>query len=253
MLADRSRPPDCLSDLVLDQWRAGEIEDAARLGELEAHVAGCERCRARKDAFDREAESYLAREPFFSPRERSRSQQKSPHSARRLQIFAGASALAAAAALALVLRAPNDGPLGGDESGTRIKGGSRVAFFVKRGDRVVAGGPGERLQPGDQLRFTATLERPKHLAIFSRDARGVASVYHPAGAVTKALPVGADLALDNSVELDDALGEERIFAVFCDSAIAVEELRSTLARTGDIQAGPGCTVDRSAFIKEPKP
>jgi hypothetical protein len=114
------------------------------------------------------------------------------------------------------------------------------------------GGPGEHLRPGDQLRFTATLERPKHLAILSRDARGVASVYYPAGAVTTALAAGADIALENSVELDDALGEERIFAVFCDAAIEVEELRSTLERTGDIQAGPGCTLDRSAFVKEPK-
>jgi hypothetical protein len=253
MLANESRPPECLSDLVLDQWRAGEIEDAARLAELEAHVVGCERCRARKDAFDRDAESYLSHHPVFLPREKARSQPKSSRSARRLQIFAGASALAAAAALALVLRAPQGGPFGGDESGTRIKGGSRVAFFVKRGDRVVAGGPGERLQPGDQLRFTATLERPKHLAIFSRDARGVASVYYPAGAVTKALPAGADVALETSVELDDALGEERVFAVFCDSAIAVEDLRTSLERTGDVQAGSGCTVDRSTFVKEPKP
>jgi hypothetical protein len=68
--------------------------------------------------------------------------------------------------------------------------------------------------------------------------------------VTKALPAGADIALENSVELDDALGEERVFAVFCDSAIAVEELRSSLERTGDIQTGSGCTVDRSAFVKE---
>jgi hypothetical protein len=252
MLANKLRPPECLSDLVLDQWRAGEIEDGARLGELEAHVASCERCRSRRAAFDREAASYLSRQPFFSPHGRARLQERTKRSARRLQIVAGASALAAAAVLALVLRAPQDGVRGADESGTRIKGGSRVAFFVKRGDRVVMGGPSERLQPGDQLRFTVTLERPRHLAIFSRDARGVASVYYPAEAVTKALPAGADIALENSVELDDALGEERIFAVFCDSAIAVEELRSSLERTGDIQTGSGCTVDRSAFVKEPK-
>jgi hypothetical protein len=187
MLADKVRSPDCLSDLVLDQWRAGEIEDRARLAELEAHVAGCERCRTRREAFEREAERYLSSHPLFLPHESSRPQQKSSRSARRLQIFAGASALAAAAVLALLLRAPHDGPLGGGQSGTRIKGSSRVAFFVKRGDRVVMGGPGEHLRPGDQLRFTATLERPKHLAILSRDARGVASVYYPAGAVTTAL------------------------------------------------------------------
>lgn len=251
MLANKARPPDCLSDLVLDQWRTGEIDDSARLGELEAHVADCERCRARREAFDREAESYLSRHPRFLPPERSRSQQRPSRSARRLQIFAGASALAAAAVLALVLRAPHDGPLG-DESGTRIKGGSRVAFFVKRGGQVVMGGPGDRLQPGDQLRFTVTLERPQHLAILSRDTRGVASVYYPADAVTKVLPAGADIALENSVELDDALGEERIFAVFCESAIAVEELRASLERTGNVQVGSGCTVDRSAFVKEPR-
>ena len=252
MLANKVRPPECLSDLVLDQWRAGEIEDNARLDELEAHVAGCERCRVRREAFDRDAESYLARHPPFLPRESSRSPQRISRSARRWQIFAGASALAAAAALVLVLGAPDDRRLGGDESGTRIKGGSRVAFFVKRGERVVMGGPGERLQPGDQLRFTATLERPKHLAILSRDTRGVASVYYPAEAVTKALPAGSDIALESSVELDDSLGEERIFAVFCDAAIQVEELRASLERIGDIQVGSGCTIDRSAFVKEPK-
>jgi hypothetical protein len=253
MLTNESRPPECLSDLVLDRWRAGEIDDGTRLSELEAHVADCERCRTRKDAFERQAQSYLSRHPEFSPPLKSRSQQRRSRSARRLQIFAGASGLAAAAVLALVLRAPQGDPLGGDQNGTRHKGGSHVAFFVKRGDRVVMGGPSERLQPGDQLRFTATLERPKHLAIFSRDARGVASIYYPAEAVTRALPAGTDSALESSVELDDALGEERIFAVFCDSAIAVEELRSALERTGEIQPGAGCTVDRSSFVKEPKP
>ncbi len=253
MLASKERPPDCLSDLVLDEWRAGEIDDPARVAELEAHVAGCERCRARKSAFDEQARSYLEKNPAFVPPLRARSKQQSRRS-RRMQLFAaGASALAAAAALALVLRTPEKSPVGGEESGTRIKGDSHVAFFVKRGDRVVKGGPGEQLQPGDQLRFTATLQRPKHLAILSRDARGVASVYYPAQPVTTPLRAGADIALENSVELDDVLGEERIYAVFCDGPIVVEELRTALERTGEISVSAGCSVDRSAFVKEPKP
>jgi hypothetical protein len=65
MLANKLRPPECLSDLVLDQWRAGEIEDGARLGELEAHVAGCERCRSRRAAFDRRRRATFRASLFF--------------------------------------------------------------------------------------------------------------------------------------------------------------------------------------------
>lgn len=239
----KERPAECISDLAFDEWRAGELEGGAR-ARLESHLASCERCRTRTDAQEQAAAAFLQRFPPPPQPAITAIGHEPRHERRRVPwVAAGASLLAVAAALVLVVR-----PAGNET--TRTKGGAHVAFFVKRGERVFEGSSGERLQAGDRLRFTVTLQRAQHLAIFSRDARGVASVYYPAGSATRVLPAGRDIALDSSVELDATLGDERLYALFCDDAIAVEAIRAALERTGSVVAPAGCTIDEAVFTKE---
>ena len=153
------------------------------------------------------------------------------------RLLLGASSLATLAAAALLLLWT-----GNPTEPTRSKGGPHVGFFVKRGDHVHRGARGEKLHPADDVRFVYTSESPRYLALFNLDARG-ATVYYPAGPTAMLARAGSDVALDFSVELDEQLGNERVYAMFCDAAFAVEPLRTALADTGKLPGRPGCSHD----------
>jgi hypothetical protein len=139
------------------------------------------------------------------------------------------------------------------EEGTRLKGGARLAFYVKRGTSVLPGIDGQVVYPGDQLRFTVSNEAPEHLAILSLDGASVASVYFPSGPDSASLGRGRDQALDSSVELDATLGRERLWAVFCVEPFRTEPLREQLEREGNLPELAHCTIDSLSIVKEPLP
>lgn len=241
------RPEACLSDFKLDELVAGEL-DAAASREARAHVAACPSCAGRSAAREAERDAFQAEAPSFAELAElaARAGAKAPEQGapskvvplaaprprgRRLLVAAGsvaaAGAIAAAAAFALFFRVDPAGDVAGD--GTRIKGGARVGFFVKRGDAVARGASGERVAPGDALQLTYTTQAPAHLAVLSVDASGAASVYYPAGPRAERIEPGREVPLPSSVVLDDTLGEERIFALFCADPIEIEPVRAALA------------------------
>ena len=59
--------------------------------------------------------------------------------------------------------------------------------------------------------------------------------------------------LDSSVKLDEALGPEQIWAIFCDEPFEVAPLTRRLKRGGGLEVGSGCTVDRLDIIKAKRP
>jgi hypothetical protein len=118
---------------------------------------------------------------------------------------------------------------------------------------VRAGGDGQVVHPGDQLRFTVTTAAAQHLAILSLDHAGVASVYYPQGATSAPVEASRQQPLDSSVELDETLGAERIWAIFCPEAFALEPLRAELEHSQRRPTLPRCTVDELAVVKERAP
>jgi hypothetical protein len=248
MLNDlRSRPDGCVSDLEFDEWRAGEVEPV-RLGEIERHLASCDRCRGRRELLERDARAFLEQAPAWKSRSTGENAGRKKNAARWVAGAGAALALAAAAGVALLVRPASD------VDGTRLKGtGAHIGFFVKRGIEVQRGANGERVRAGDQLRFTVTTIQRSFVAILSLDARGVASVYYPASGAAPSVNAGSDVALDGSVELDDTLGEERLYGLFCEAPIDVEAARATLARTGAKPSGSGCTTDSLRIVKERGP
>lgn len=59
------------------------------------------------------------------------------------------------------------------------------------------------------------------------------------------------MLLPSAVELDDALGEERIVALFCDGAVQVALLLAALsAKQIDLHTPNGCTLDELVVIKQ---
>ena len=218
-----TRSGACVSDLVLDEWLAGEL-DAAASEHVVDHVARCERCTARRSERERDREAFLGQAPSFTAHGALISGAARPTRARtraRTGWLAGAGALALAAGALLLLRTPED-------PGTRSKGAAYVGFFVKRGEHVTRGVRGQTVHPGDALRFTYTSVRDAHLALVNVDAHA-ASVYYPDAAHAAArVRAGSDVPLDFSVELDARLGTERVYALFCAQAFAVEPVRAAL-------------------------
>jgi hypothetical protein len=135
---------------------------------------------------------------------------------------------------------------GGD---TRTKGGGRLGFFVKRGGAVERGVPGQALRPGDAVEFTYFAAQDGYLAVLSVDGTGHASIYYPSAPRARSFAAG-ERPLEASTVLDGVLGDERWFALFCDSAVELEPVRARLESHPTQQPEvPGCSVDPVGVTK----
>lgn len=229
------RAHDCLSDLAFDRLFAGE-SSADGVAE---HLAACERCRVRHAALHDERERFLRRVPNFEL-PRSRSPWRSP-----LRMGAGGLLLAAAAVLSW-LRVPPE------PARERLKGAPHIGFFVTHNGVSTRATPAYRVRPGEQVRFVYSNARDAYLAIYGIDAQGTTSVYFPAGAWAQRVPAGSDVLLESAVELDQVLGHELVYALFCDAAFAVEAQRKALIGSpGSAPTAPAhCELDAVSWVVE---
>jgi len=263
----QQRPAECVSDLRFDAWQAGELQDTARR-ELQQHVAACARCNARQSALSELNARFHAQHsqppqqtkqpepPRSVPADRIAVAERSKPRRSRNAWLLGATVAAAAGALLAFSDLRRGGfqtrPLPSTAThGERVKGSEQIAFFLKRGDRIQRGAREQRVQPGDKLRFVYTAPRARYLAILSLDSARQASVFYPAGDLAERIEPGVDVALPSAVELDAALGEERVYALFCDSPVELGALRAELVARGSEFAAPGgCVMDEVVLSKE---
>jgi len=270
MKRETMRGPDCASDLVLDRWHAGELSND-EIRSLTGHIATCARCSERRDelvkardAFDASTPDWLRHPPPESELTTARGVAPEPNSPSRgpagriapprsraaIWLPRAAAALALAAGLALFVRTKKPAEMGSNE---RLKGAGRLTYYVKHDGAVREGGDGERVAPGDALQFTYSTTQSGYLAIFSVDGAARASVYWPRGERAAPIVVGRDVSVSESVVLDDTLGPETIYGLFCAEPIAVEVIRSSLEH--DSRGEPhadGCTVERLGLVKVPR-
>jgi hypothetical protein len=227
----RTRGEGCLSDFALDRLMRGEGSgEAAR-----AHLAGCEHCRARMAEIEAARAEFQKAAPSLPslPADRGTARPR-----RRWAVWGGGgAALAAAAAAALILF------VRGNDAGTRIKGGARIAFYVEHAGKMRAGKAGERVAPGDTVQLVYSSVDPFYGAILSVDGAGQVSRYFPEGDRATALPAGRDQSFPRSTQLDEVLGHETLYALFCHDAVALRPLEDALAAGRPPQA-PGCRVER---------
>ena len=240
------RPEQCISDLSFDAMAAGELQDAERQA-LQQHVSGCARCQARERALSDVSARFTAEQPGRVPADRIASgvrpiasERAKPSSRARTWLLAATVGVAAAAG-ALLAISPGVEPHPPSE---RVKGAEHIAFFLKRGDQVQRGAREQRVQRGDKLRFLYSAPRARYLAIVSLDSARQVSVFYPASERAERIEPGIDVALPSAVELDDALGEERVYALFCDAPLELASLRAELGKQGAAFAAPaGCVMD----------
>jgi hypothetical protein len=156
----------------------------------------------------------------------------------RLPAAAAAAGLAAAASVLLLLRPAE-----------RTKGpGFALGMYVQHGSEVRRAGPGEVVAPGDAVRFAVTTPAGGYVAVLSLDPKGRGSVYYPLGARAAPVAAGAEVLLPLGMRLDGTLGEERIMALFCTSAVELEPVRAAL-EGGNEHVPVGCQVARWSFVK----
>lgn len=234
-----AKSADCLSRLRIDRWLNGELGDGAA---ERAHCASCARCAALVTAHRDERAAFAI--PLAAPA----IAREAPLRSRRTGWAIGTALLAAALCVWLIAPPPAPPHIVSFEAATREKGRPVLNLYVKRGERIHRGSDGERVYPGDSLGFTASTAEPRFIAIISIDGARTVSVYYPQAAAAAPLPAGRDQLLPFSVRLDGVLGRERLHGVFCDRAVAVEDLRAALAGNAAIPAG--CTVDTIAIDKQ---
>lgn len=172
-----------------------------------------------------------------------------PKPRRLLARASGVVALAAAIMLFLTFREPREG------DGTRAKGGApKLGFYVSHGGTVRPGSPAERVLPGDGLRFVVTARDPLYLAVLSIDGARHGSVYYSAGKDAAPVSAGTDVPLPVSTTLDETLGDETIYGVFCPRPFAVEPLRQALETHPDQPpVREGCQLEVLRLRKEARP
>lgn len=194
------RGDQCLSDLLLDRWIAGESLAADERAHAEAHIQGCAACAGRREVLLREVREFdlPLRLPTPAPRPRWRFP---------LGLRVGFAAACAAAGVLLFLPST-------EEPGIRTKGAASLSVIARTQEGTVARVlPGDTLAPGDAIRFEVRTTEPAVVAILGIDAAGAVTPYVEGVEVEAG---GAQL-LPGSILLDGTLGPERIVALFCEA------------------------------------
>lgn len=225
------RPSPHLSSLALEQFVAQELARATLDG-AKTHLAACEQCRGRLVSIEQDAEQFassidlhdaigaLLRDSVPATRAWYR----------RPSILAGATAALAACAVLVLWIGQRSA---GEEPTNRSKSG--LGFDVIRRDlqgHVGNVASGDRLYPGEAIRFRVRASEHGFLVIVGIDAIQTVTAYSP----SLQIEAGVARVLDGSIILDATLGPERIVAVVCewpistDSAVALS--RDALSKIG---------------------
>lgn len=176
----------CVSNLALDRLLVDELALPER-ARIERHLAACSTCRERKGAFVVEARALA---PLLAAEAaRAAASHRSPRrSVWAVSVVAG---LAAAMCLVMVERQASDT--------TRVKGSAALEAVVLRGDgSQISVLPGDTLHAGERVQFR--VPGASTYTLVALDENGAVSRYPTAG----------------SIELDSAIGAERVIAVLCD-------------------------------------
>jgi hypothetical protein len=233
----------------LDQLALGQLspDDLLR---VDAHSAGCPGCAARRAEH---AQQVLHFRNVVFPRSAARLPARARPALRWRWSYGLALPLAASVLLlargsqttpppAAPASKPQDGILG-------IKGGPWLQVFALRkgpgasGAEVTKVSDGERLAPGDALRFVLSATGLPYVMVLSIDGAGKSSVYYPYQGEASAEVVGqGPVSVPGSIVLDQAPGPERLFALYSKQPLAAVTAREALARL----AAGGASAIRAA-------
>jgi hypothetical protein len=111
--------------------------------------------------------------------------------------------------------------------------GPQLGIVARRDGEVFAIHSGDRVHPGDQIRFVLRDVRHPFALIASVDGVGHPNVYLPYdGASSMPVEAGERREIDGSIVLDGALGPERVYALFSRKPLTASAVRAALASIG---------------------
>jgi hypothetical protein len=216
-----------LAEFVLRRYRAGEFS-AEESAQTDRHLATCAPCRSKlrvlveeQHAFERE----IPFERFAGGVERAR---RVPRQRPRRLWFAGlGGAVAAAAVVLFLVRAPRPGI--NLTKGSSIEATVRVASAKASAQRTVPPGSQEVLEPGDRVRFGYRSAEPRYLAAVSVDDKGEITMLYPqSGPALAMAPTIETVFLPDSLEFTGT-GREKVFLFLArkpfDSAAAKQAVK----------------------------
>jgi hypothetical protein len=261
MIEHVRREPPCLSDLKLDQLLSGELTGRSERAACD-HLSVCGHCERRRVELAADRALFADSAPNFERLTAAGQKLRRPLPAgarRRAPLIAGAFALSAAlVALGLGLgqlgldpgAREGDPPAEPSPLGTRTKGASPViGFVVRRGQASFWGEPGQKLAPGDELRFTVSSPRALYCGVWGVDALGRTSAYHGSAELAQ-VEAGTRQPLPGAAVLDRSLGEERLVAVFCPRPVAAAQLLTAIAAAPGAPSLPeDCSYELLTIVK----
>ena len=139
--------------------------------------------------------------------------------------------LAAACATALMVIAARPALVVPVAPAIRFKGeAALLQTYVRRGAETRVLRSGEALYAGDQLAFKYTLAQPRHCLLLGIDDAGTITRYFPEAtlAPVAVLPAGVR-TLPIGIELDAHKGQERLVALFSETPLDEQRVRSALS------------------------
>ena len=221
-----------------------------------AHLDACEVCQQRLQAIrDHDAQFSL-----------------SPPRTQRTRFVPYGTLMAAAAAVLLFVYTDDDAPTSQTQfvpmeptSSTaqkrspfdapdtfRTKGGLNARFKVKRADKAVALRDGDTVYPGDIVNFEAAAPKKGFLMIAAVDGAGKSYLCYPQENDEYAQgfgPVQAMEALHPAMRLDDVLGREKMYAIFCDAPFKYSEAAQRIEAMHDLDERPFELPDRKCQVR----
>lgn len=220
-MTDEYKHGDCPRRFELIRLAAGDGEEE-ELNVLRAHADSCPQCGSLLTSLEKQRNEFLKRHPF---------EEIAPTllKGRRRRPLYWLAPAAAAAALLLVA-----GILWfalSPEPTIRTKGDISLAFFVQKGGEAVPGQAGGIYRKNDRIQFAYSSGPNRYVFLVSLDDRGAVSNFNHQGAETS-VPIkpGTNRVLEGSIILDDSVGPERIFAVFSNQPLRLEEVKDAADR-----------------------
>ncbi|MGC4117344.1 MAG: hypothetical protein QM765_22845 [Myxococcales bacterium] len=251
MTSDRGH----LSAFTLDRLLLKSLPEA-EASQAHAHLETCESCRALLGQMEADQKRFEAR-VFARTLPKVTERARPPALLERLSaLWRIAIPLAVASGITVMVaysvRQPGPGSSQVDEPELGIKGGPTLQIFAARGESVFPVKEGTRLRPQDRIRFVVQRdEGDGFVLVASIDAARKVSVYYPAGGTESAPLEKGRVELPGSIELDETLGTERVFAFFSPKPLPASEVQKALERW-PVPPRLDAKVATLSFEKEPQ-
>ena len=248
-------PEGSISDLLLDQYHLGELDEAEKM-RVKALVDESEELRGRLSLRTQGLEAFPS---LDSNQIVARIHQQTAHinlespgaglidrmlaSLRQQPAFASFAAAVGAVALVVIIQVftPNTQS---PPDGIIAKGSLGLTVFCERGGQVQEAISGDTFFAGDRLRFRVNTSQAGQVMVVGRESSGELYSAYPLDGTNASQPLESGVhTLAGAVQLDAAAGQESLFLIHCEQTFNLSKVHSE-ADSQEVQVPTGCSIVR---------